>query len=112
MFGPKVQFSPFLVFASFLMLHLFCFVLCERSCCFILGCTLTDACVQARGKANMRRKMREDDEEEQEMVRQKLMEEDMLFDKYTKALIEQYAADGKPTKPLLLELAKMKAQGR
>lgn len=56
--------------------------------------------------------MREDDEEEQEMVRQKLMEEDMLFDKYTKALIEQYAADGKPTKPLLLELAKMKAQGR
>ena len=42
----------------------------------------------------------------------KLLEEDALFDKYTHALVEQYKADGKDVKPLLLELAKMKAEGR
>ena len=46
------------------------------------------------------------------MVRSKLLEEDLLFDKYTQALVDQYRSDGKDTKPLLLELAKMKAEGR
>lgn len=67
---------------------------------------------QARNRASNKHQSKKDDEDEQELIRQKLLEEDLLFDKYTKALIEQYAADGKPTKPLLLELAKMKAQGR
>ncbi len=48
----------------------------------------------------------------QAMLRAKLLEEDALFDKYTHALVEQYKADGKDVKPLLLELAKMKAEGR
>ena len=62
----------------------------------------------------MYRKARSKDEElqEQEMVRMKLMEEDLLFDKYSQALIAQYKAEGKNIKPLLLELAAMKAQGR
>jgi hypothetical protein len=67
---------------------------------------------QARARASNKFQSKKEDEEEQEMIRQKLLEEDLLFDKYTKALIEQYEAEGKPTKPLLLELAKMKAQGR
>uniref|UniRef100_A0A6U4N8R6 Trichohyalin-plectin-homology domain-containing protein n=1 Tax=Hemiselmis andersenii TaxID=464988 RepID=A0A6U4N8R6_HEMAN len=67
---------------------------------------------QARNRAAHQRLQNKDDEDEQELIRQKLLEEDLLFDKYTKALIEQYEAEGKPTKPLLIELAKMKAQGR
>jgi hypothetical protein len=67
-----------------------------------------------QAKAAMYRKARSKDEElqEQEMVRMKLMEEDLLFDKYSQALIAQYKAEGKNIKPLLLELAAMKAQGR
>jgi hypothetical protein len=67
-----------------------------------------------QAKAVMYRKARSKDEElqEQEMVRMKLMEEDLLFDKYSQALIAQYKAEGKNIKPLLLELAAMKAQGR
>jgi hypothetical protein len=48
----------------------------------------------------------------QELLRQKLLEEDLLFGKYTQALVEQYRADGKDVKPLLLELARIKAEGR
>jgi len=67
-----------------------------------------------QAKNKMYRLAREKDEElqEQEMVRMKLMEEDLLFDKYSQALITQYKAEGKNVKPLLLELAAMKAQGR
>ena len=39
---------------------------------------------QARHKASGRLNERKDDEEEQELIRQKLLEEDLLFDKYTK----------------------------
>ena len=46
------------------------------------------------------------------MLGGKLGGEAALFDKYTHALVEQYKADGKDVKPLLLELAKMKAEGR
>jgi hypothetical protein len=40
--------------------------------------------LQARNKAETRRREKEEEEEEQELMRQKLMEEDLLFDKYTK----------------------------
>ena len=62
----------------------------------------------------MYRLARGKDEElqEQEMMRMKLMEEDLLFDKYSQALIAQYKSEGKNVKPLLLELAAMKSQGR
>jgi len=67
---------------------------------------------QAKAKMYRLAKAKDEELEEQEMVRMKLMEEDLLFDKYTQALIAQYKADGKNIKPLLLELAAMKAQGR
>jgi len=67
---------------------------------------------QAKGKMYAKAKARDDELQEQEMVRMKLMEEDLLFDKYSQALIEQYKAEGKNVKPLLLELAAVKAQGR
>jgi len=67
---------------------------------------------QAKEKMYAKAKARDDELQEQEMVRMKLMEEDLLFDKYSQALIEQYKAEGKNVKPLLLELAAVKAQGR
>jgi hypothetical protein len=67
---------------------------------------------QAKAKMYHLAKAKDEELQEQEMVRMKLMEEDLLFDKYTQALIAQYKADGKNIKPLLLELAAMKAQGR
>eukprot|EP00287_Rhodomonas_sp_CCMP768_P002010 CAMPEP_0196731396 /NCGR_PEP_ID=MMETSP1091-20130531/11150_1 /TAXON_ID=302021 /ORGANISM="Rhodomonas sp., Strain CCMP768" /LENGTH=499 /DNA_ID=CAMNT_0042074531 /DNA_START=11 /DNA_END=1510 /DNA_ORIENTATION=- len=67
---------------------------------------------QMRNKADRRAKDRAEEDDEQELVRLKLMEEDLLFQKYSMALVEQYKADGKDVKPLLLELAKMKAEGR
>eukprot|EP00286_Rhodomonas_abbreviata_P020425 CAMPEP_0181307972 /NCGR_PEP_ID=MMETSP1101-20121128/11187_1 /TAXON_ID=46948 /ORGANISM="Rhodomonas abbreviata, Strain Caron Lab Isolate" /LENGTH=494 /DNA_ID=CAMNT_0023414269 /DNA_START=21 /DNA_END=1505 /DNA_ORIENTATION=- len=67
---------------------------------------------QAKAKAARKAREREDEDDEQEMVRLKLMEEDLLFEKYSMALVEQYKADGKDVKPLLLELGRMKAEGR
>ena len=67
---------------------------------------------QAKEKMYRVAKAKDEELQEQEMVRMKLMEEDLLFDKYSQALIAQYKADGKNVKPLLLELAAMKAQGR
>mmetsp|Transcript_16322 Transcript_16322/g.39437 ORF Transcript_16322/g.39437 Transcript_16322/m.39437 type:complete len:494 (+) Transcript_16322:95-1576(+) len=67
-----------------------------------------------QAKSNMYKKASGKDDElaEQEMVRMKLLEEDLLFEKYSQALIGQYKADGKDIKPLIIELAKMKAEGR
>jgi len=65
-----------------------------------------------RAKAERKARENSEDDDEQELIRLKLMEEDMLFEKYSHALIEQYKAEGKDVKPLLLELAKMKAEGR
>lgn len=67
---------------------------------------------QAKDKMYRLAKAKDEELEEQEMVRMKLMEEDLLFDKYSQALVAQYKAEGKNVKPLLLELAAMKAQGR
>lgn len=67
---------------------------------------------QAKDKMYRLAKAKDEELQEQEMVRMKLMEEDLLFDKYSQALIAQYKAEGKNIKPLLLELAAMKAQGR
>lgn len=67
---------------------------------------------QAKDKMYRLAKAKDGELQEQEMVRMKLMEEDLLFDKYSQALIAQYKAEGKNIKPLLLELAAMKAQGR
>ena len=67
---------------------------------------------QAKAKQYMNAHLKDEEMAEQEMIRMKLMEEDLLFDKYSQALIAQYKAEGKNVKPLLLELAAMKAQGR
>jgi len=67
---------------------------------------------QIRDKTMRSQAEKELEMDEQAMLRAKLLEEDALFDKYTHALVEQYKADGKDVKPLLLELAKMKAEGR
>ena len=67
---------------------------------------------QAKDRMYQKAKDRDEELEEQELMRMKLMEEDLLFDKYSQALIAQYKAEGKNVKPLLLELAAMKAQGR
>jgi len=67
-----------------------------------------------QAKQAMARRAGDQDDElaEQELVRMKLLEEDLLFEKYSQALIAQYKAEGKEVKPLLIELAKMKAEGR
>ena len=67
---------------------------------------------QAKAKTLFLQREKDEELSEQELVKQKLKEEDLLFERYSQALVEQYKAEGKNIKPLLLELAKMKSEGR